>query len=385
MNQTLNLAIILDLKLDSGGALHMSQSHLFFLEKLNKKRLNIFIIVTNKDLYNYLKKKYKLKIFFYDKDFFFIKLLNYLYKKIVKFIPILSHFEYFLKKKNINLVYFSSPSYLVLLFKKLNFIYTVFDLIDKKLANLPEHGKSIINLRNKCYFHASSYAKKISITNENRRKIFIKNYNCLPQKIFTIQFPPTICLNKEKSQIIKIKFKDKKINSFIFYPAQYWSHKNHSYIIRAMKRFRSSKLKNLGCVFSGADKGSLDYLKKLSIKEGIENKVTFYNYLSNAQIKYLYKKCFCVIFPSLIGFDSFPLYETFFFKKIVIYNKDIIDKSLAKNIIPLNIKNNKDLEKRILDLLNNKKKYQKYLSINLKLYKKKFFKTKDELNSLILN
>ena len=91
MNQTLNLAIILDIKLDSGGALHMSQSHLFFLEKLNRKKLNIFIIATNKDLYNYLKKKYKFKIFFYDKDFFLTKLLNYLYKKIHKYLPIDTH------------------------------------------------------------------------------------------------------------------------------------------------------------------------------------------------------------------------------------------------------------------------------------------------------
>lgn len=69
----------------------------------------------------------------------------------------------------------------------------------------------------------------------------------------------------------------------------------------------------------------------------------------------------------------------------MIYNKDIIDKSFAKNIIPLNIKNKKDLEKRILDLLNNKKKYQKYLSNNFQLYQKKFFKIKDEFNTLILN
>ena len=387
MNEVINLGVVIDMKLDAGGALHMTQSHLFYLERLKKfnQKLNISLITTNKLLFLYLKKKYKFKIFLYRKDFFLFRLLNYLYKKTCTLFSLNSHFESFLRQKKINLVYFSSPSYLVLLFKNLSFIYTVFDLIDKKLENLKEHDESIVKIRSRSYKHASLNAKKISITNDQRKKIFIKNYNCFPEKIFTIQFPPNICINKLKQKKFKIKFSNSKINSYMFYPAQYWSHKNHSYIIKAIAKFKSHKLKKIGCIFTGYDKGHLDYLRKLAVKEGVEEKIIFYNYLSNNELVYLYKNCLCVLFPSLIGFDSIPMFESFYFKKMIIYNQKTIDKVYKENIIPLDIKKYDDLEKKILSLKNNNKLYKKVVLNNFQSYKKKFFKLENYYRNLFFN
>jgi hypothetical protein len=384
MNQTINLGVIIDIKLDAGGALHMTQSHLFFLQKLKNRNinLNVSLIATNQKLFFFLKKNYKFKVYLYKKNFFFTRLLNYLYKRFNNYFSINSNLEIFLKQKNINLVYFSSPSYLVLLLKNLNFVYTVFDLIDKKLKNLKEHDKNSVSIRNKSYKHASLYANKISITNNQRRKIFIKNYNCKSSKIFTIQFPPNVCLTKTVSKKLKINFTDKKISSYMLYPAQYWSHKNHSYIIKSMKKFKSSKLKKIGCIFTGFDKGHLDYLKMLAKKEGVNSKIIFFNYLNNDQLVYLYKKCFCVLFPSLIGFDSFPLYESFYFKKMIIYNKYTVDKRYIDKIIPLDIKNYNSLEKKILDLKKNKIFFDKKINNNSQFYKNFFLQLENQYFNL---
>lgn len=386
MNQTTNLGVIIDIKLDAGGALHMSQSHLFFLEKLKRKNknFNVSLITTNKKSYLFFKKKYNFKIFLYEKNLFSIRLLNYFYKNFFKYLSLDSHLETFLKQKKINLVYFSSPSYLVLLFKNLSFIYTVFDLIDKKLENLKEHNKSTVIIRNKSYKHASLYAKKISITNNQRRKIFIKNYNCKSSKIFTIQFPPNVCLANIVSKNVKINFPNKKIKSYMFYPAQYWSHKNHSYIIKSIQKFKSRKLKNIGCIFTGYDKGYLDYLRNLAIKEKVQDKIIFFNYLTNNELVYLYKNSFCVLFPSLIGFDSLPMYESFFFKKIILYNQNSIDKVFNKNIIPLDINNFYDLEKKILLLKSNKIFYDKFVLNNFQFYKQKFLQLEKSYYKLFI-
>jgi glycosyltransferase involved in cell wall biosynthesis len=386
MNQTTNLGVIIDIKLDAGGALHMSQSHLFFLEKLKRKNknFNVSLITTNKKSFSFFKKNYNFKIFLYEKNLFSIRLLNYFYKNFFKYLSLNSHLETFLKQKKINLVYFSSPSYLVLLFKNLSFIYTVFDLIDKKLENLKEHNKSTVIIRNKSYKHASLYAKKISITNNQRRKIFIKNYNCKSSKIFTIQFPPNVCLANIESKNVKINFPNKKIKSYMFYPAQYWSHKNHSYIIKSIQKFKSRKLKNIGCIFTGYDKGYLDYLRNLSIKEKVQDKIIFFNYLTNNELVYLYKNSFCVLFPSLIGFDSLPMYESFFFKKIILYNQNSIDKVFNKNIIPLDINNFHDLEKKILLLKSNKIFYDKFVLNNFQFYKQKFLQLEKSYYKLFI-
>ncbi len=387
MNQKTNLGVIIDIKLNAGGALHMTQSNLFFLEKLNKNNnlLKISLIVTNKTLFFFLKKNYNFKVYLYEKNLFHKRLLNYLYKKFNKFYSIHSDLEIFLKKRKINYAYFGTPSYLVLLFKKLSFIYTVFDLIDKKLRNLKEHNNNVVDIRNKSYKHAALYSKKIFITNDKRKKLFIRSYNCNPSKIFTIQFPPNVCLTKPISKRLNLNFSDKNINSFLLYPAQYWSHKNHSYIIKSMKKFKSKKLKNIGCVFTGFDKGNLNYLKKLSQKEGVSSKIIFFDYLANEKLVYLYKKCFCVLFPSLIGFDSFPLYESFFFKKMIIYNKYSIDQRFNENIIPLDIKNYSDLEKKIKLLKKKKHFYNKKINSNFKFYNKFFNKLEKQYQDLILS
>ena len=53
MNETINLGVIIDIKHDAGGVLHMIQSHLFFLERLKKlnQKFNISLITTNKQLF----------------------------------------------------------------------------------------------------------------------------------------------------------------------------------------------------------------------------------------------------------------------------------------------------------------------------------------------
>ena len=170
-----------------------------------------------------------------------------------------------------------------------------------------------------------------------------------------------MCLANIVSKNVKINFPNKKIKSYMFYPAQYWSHKNHSYIIKSIQKFKSRKLKNIGCIFTGYDKGYLDYLRNLAIKEKVQDKIIFFNYLTNNELVYLYKNSFCVLFPSLIGFDSLPMYESFFFKKIILYNQNSIDKVFNKNIIPLDINNFYDLEKKILLLKSNKIFYDKFV------------------------
>ena len=63
---------------------------------------------------------------------------------------------------------------------------------------------------------------------------------------------------------------------FIFYPAQYWAHKNHIYILEALKLMhdKNSDLE-ITAVFCGFDKNNLDYLKSISKKLGIQNNVIF--------------------------------------------------------------------------------------------------------------
>ena len=57
--------------------------------------------------------------------------------------------------------------------------------------------------------------------------------------------------------------------------------------------------------------------------------------LTNEEIVYLYKNCYAVIIPTLVGSISFPVIEGFFFKKPVIFGLKNIIEEYKNNILPL--------------------------------------------------
>ena len=60
-------------------------------------------------------------------------------------------------------------------------------------------------------------------------------------------------------------------NSFVLYPAQFWTHKNHIRLILAAQIMKEQNI-NLKMVFCGLDRGNKDYIidtvKKLDLEEG---------------------------------------------------------------------------------------------------------------------
>ena len=57
--------------------------------------------------------------------------------------------------------------------------------------------------------------------------------------------------------IINIKNIYNLKNDYIYYPAQFWAHKNHIYILKAIKILREMKNIDVDVVFSGSNKGNL--------------------------------------------------------------------------------------------------------------------------------
>lgn len=70
---------------------------------------------------------------------------------------------------------------------------------------------------------------------------------------------------------------------------------------------------------------------------------------------------------------------------MIIYNKYSIDQRFNENIIPLDIKNYSDLEKKIKLLKKKKHFYNKKINSNFKFYNKFFNKLEKQYQDLILS
>jgi len=103
-------------------------------------------------------------------------------------------------------------------------------------------------------------------------------------------------------------------NQFQFiYPANFWSHKNHLVIIKAINDLIAREKFPIKFIFTGSDKGNLQYIKNLVSNFALENYFEFKNFVSREKLIELYETSNACIYSSLVGPDNLPPLEALAF------------------------------------------------------------------------
>ena len=325
MKRKLNLAVIFDQVVSIGGGYCQSLNALEAIDKLPRNISNVQIFVLNKDSYEYIKnKKYcveYLKLSFFHKVILTLK-SNPKFEIIYSFLKVFSSFnilEKILLKKNIDLVYFLSPSRLINDIGSLNFIYTIWDNCHRDNPEFPEIRDN--NQFEQREYYLKNILKAFAIITDSNlgKENLIRRYSIDEERIHIIPFEPSIKLNNSNYKYKKLQ-KYAKLKPYIFYPAQYWPHKNHVYIIEGLKHLETKTNHNINVIFTGNDKGNLSYLKNYAKKLSIDKKVYFMNFLPDEEISYLYKNCLAVVMPTYFGPTNIPPLEAFDNQAPLIYS-----------------------------------------------------------------
>lgn len=96
---------------------------------------------------------------------------------------------------------------------------------------------------------------------------------------------------------------------YLFYPAQFWPHKNHIGLLLALKEVRQRHVPELKLVLTGSDKGNLEHVKAAVAELGLQDAVVFAGFVSNAELASLYRQAEALVFPSFFGPDNLPPLE----------------------------------------------------------------------------
>lgn len=99
-------------------------------------------------------------------------------------------------------------------------------------------------------------------------------------------------------------------DDFLFYPANFWKHKNHISLLVAFNMYiRNNKDSKLKLVLTGfSSESSVDWDETLE-KMGLQNRVMLLGYVSNDVIAALMRKCRIMVFPSLYEGFGIPIVE----------------------------------------------------------------------------
>ena len=248
-------------------------------------------------------------------------------------------FAKFLKKKKVELIFFLSPSIYATFCDDINFVINIWDVDHKKNSPFPEHKKDYIYEKRENYLKIVLFKSfKIIVPHEENKNELIKFYN-IPASKITIQtfipYLPNMDISINKSEKVEENYDLEKIQKkkIILYPATFWAHKNHNFIIEAAKVMVKDNKNDFHFVMTGSDRGNFSHILKLINSENLQNYITIFPLISNFLLKKLYEECFAVIMPTDAGPTNLPLYEAMFFKKPIFYSDKMNNDQELKKII----------------------------------------------------
>jgi glycosyltransferase involved in cell wall biosynthesis len=99
--------------------------------------------------------------------------------------------------------------------------------------------------------------------------------------------------------------------NYVFYPAQFWSHKNHVTLLRALRHLKETDNLRLPVVFTGSDQGNETYVRQVVKALQLEEQVYFLGHVSRQTLRLLYQNALALCYVSFFGPDNLPPLEAF--------------------------------------------------------------------------
>ncbi len=97
---------------------------------------------------------------------------------------------------------------------------------------------------------------------------------------------------------------------FLFFPANFWHHKNHHMLFTAFGMYKAAHLdSDLKLICTGSPGTRMEELKTAVIQMGLSSEIHFPGYVSHKELAVFMNRCKALIFPSLYEGFGMPILE----------------------------------------------------------------------------
>jgi glycosyltransferase involved in cell wall biosynthesis len=156
--------------------------------------------------------------------------------------------------------------------------------------------------------HLRRAAAIIAGTQAGRAEV-TRFYQIPEERIHILPHPtPGYALNAEKKASSISHFGLQP--GYLFYPAQFWAHKNHVNLLLALKILADEGL-NLELVLAGSDFGNKQFVKEQAEKIGVSDQVKFVDFVNQEDLIGLYQNALALTYLSFFGPENLPPLEAF--------------------------------------------------------------------------
>jgi glycosyltransferase involved in cell wall biosynthesis len=235
--------------------------------------------------------------------------------------------EAFFKKHHIDFLIFPAPSSVAFEWG-LPYIMAIHDLQHRLQPQFPEvSAGNIWKSREYLFRNGVRYAEAIMVDSEVGKEDVLYCYGdyITPDRIYQLPYLPFYQPDSvEKNEIRKHQIQKKYDlpKNFLFYPAQFWLHKNHSILIYALYILRTVHKVDIPLVLVGSNSGgpkeeAREYVYKkamiLAEQLGVKDLVRYLGYIPDEDMPFLYAMAKALTMPTFFGPTNIPFLEAWAF------------------------------------------------------------------------
>jgi len=211
-------------------------------------------------------------------------------------------------EKKIDFVWFLSPYFEPV---DVPFATTVWDLGHREMPYFPEMSLSgwTFDQREGYYSHVLPRASLVVIGNHVGARTVNEFYRVRLENICEIPLPvnatPLQAVTRDPSLLQPYGLTP---GEYLFYPAQFWPHKNHITLIDALATLHAAGAQ-MKLIFTGSDKGNRQYVEDYVASRGLKDSVVFAGFVEAPVLHQLYLNAYAMTFASVLGPDNLPPLE----------------------------------------------------------------------------
>jgi glycosyltransferase involved in cell wall biosynthesis len=213
-------------------------------------------------------------------------------------------------RENIEFLWFLTPIHHPV---DIPYIATIWDIQHRVQPWFPEVGTWTEWIGREKYI--SQYVQRaayIIAPNQVARDEIAFYYQIPPERFILLPHPvPRITLQEPKQMAEILEKYQLTRQGYLLYPAQFWPHKNHVNLLRALKVLKEEYKISFPLVLTGSDKGNLRHVLACAKELGVDERVRFLGFVSREDLIALYQGAFALTFLSLFGPENLPPLEAF--------------------------------------------------------------------------
>jgi len=327
----IRLGVIFDQQIRAGGGYQQALNAALLTRELPKELAEVIFFTTLQEniatlaIHGIEAKTIHLSLFAKTGAYFRRRITDARLLKFFQKIEQYSPLEKQLIEQKIDLVYFLSPSSWAQNLEKLNYITTVWDLCHRDDPEFPEvrWGRQI-EAREKNYWALLPRAAAIFVDSELGKKNVVHRYGIDEERVHVMPFQAAVATREsipsDFRSSIDVREKYNLDVPYVFYPAQFWAHKNHVYLLEGLRVLEERHGIRVGAIFSGGDKGNFLHIQSCVRKMNLEDRVRFVGFVDNDVIPELYRQSVALVMPSYFGPTNLPPLEAFELGVPVLYS-----------------------------------------------------------------